>query len=71
MKWIRLPIEVLCYCESNKSKKSDHVEMTIEVDDPEVPTYRATCPKCKGEIIIAFGDFLTKDQDKKSGDHGV
>lgn len=58
MKWIKLPIEVMCCHEDGKNS----VEMDVTVDDPEVPTYLATCPKCGKVIIIAFGDFLHEEK---------
>jgi len=59
MKWIKLPIEVLCQHGKN------FVDMKIEPCDPEVPSYLATCPKCKKKVIIAFSDFLTDNQDRE------
>lgn len=62
VKWIKIPIEVLCCHEADDPEDVGTVEMNIKVDDPEVPTYLCRCPKCGKEIIIAFGDFLYEEK---------
>jgi hypothetical protein len=63
MKWIKIPIEVECIHKSKNPDRTKAVEMEVSVSDPEVPTYLAVCPKCGKTVIIAFGDFLHKEQE--------
>jgi len=64
MKWIKIPIEVLCPHPKENSEDIDLVEMEIRVDDPEVPAYKAVCPKCGKSVLIAFGDFIYESKEE-------
>jgi len=59
VEWIKIPIEVMCCHEDG------NIEMNIEVDDSEVPSYLAKCPKCGKETIISFGSFLHESKTKR------
>lgn len=53
---VKFPMVVKCWHPYPDREDGEFVEMEIEEDDPEVPTYWARCPKCGREIIIAFAE---------------
>ncbi len=52
---VEFPMAVDCVHPSEDPEEGPElVPMDIEVDDPEVPSYNAKCPKCGREVFIDF-----------------
>jgi len=52
---VELPMAVDCvHPHEDPEEGVELIPMDIEVDDPEVPSYTAKCPKCGREVFIDF-----------------
>jgi len=52
---VEIPMAVDCIHPSEDPEEGpEFISMDIEVDDPEIPTYTAKCPKCGCKVLIDF-----------------
>jgi len=52
---VKIPMQISCWHPAqDPDEEPELVDMSIEICDPEVPSYRAICPKCGREVIFTF-----------------